>query len=195
MRLIFGFLASAVSIYSLLILIRIILSWFGSSAYGKPVQLLNSITDPYLNWWRNNLKLRVGALDFSAVAGIAALSVMQNIFIRFSSLERVSLGTILAIIVLTVWSVISFILIFFIVVIIIRLFGYLTNSNMYSRFWQIVDSISQPVLYRLNRIMFGKRISGFLKGIVLSLLLLIAILIAGNNVIPILAGYISRIPI
>jgi YggT family protein len=194
MYIIFGILATAVSIYSILILIRIILSWFGSSVYGRPVELLNSVTDPYLDWWRKKLNFRIGFMDFSAVTGIAALSVVQNILFTFSRFQRISIGTVLSVIILTTWSVISFILGFFIVIIILRLIAYLLNCDIYSPFWQIVDSISQPVLYRLNRIIFGKRISGFLKGIFLSLLLLAALTIGGNFLIKSLAGLISRIP-
>jgi YggT family protein len=190
----FSALAAAVSIYSILILIRIILSWFGSSVYGRPVELLNSVTDPYLNWWRKKLNFRIGLMDFSAVAGIAALSVMHNILFTLSRFQRITLGAVLSVIILTAWSVISFILGFFIVIIILRMVAYLLNCDIYSPFWHMVDSISQPVLYRLNRVMFGKKISGYLKGIILSLLLLAALTIGGNFLIKSLAGLISRIP-
>ena len=197
MQLIFGFLATAVSVYSILILIKIILSWFGSSidSENKPVNLLNRITDPYLDWWRKKLNLRVGILDLSAIVGIVALSVLQNIFYRISLFGGVSLGAVLAVIIMAAWSVISFLLIFFIIVIVIRLIGYLTNSDIYSPFWRIVDSISQPVLYKLNRIIFGKRISNYMTGIILSLILLAVLLIGGNYLIPRLAGLVSSIPI
>lgn len=195
MQLIFGALATVVSIYSLLILIRIILSWFGNSVYGRPVDILNRITDPYLDWWRKKLNLRVGILDLSAVAGIVALSVLQNIFYRISLFGSISLGIILAVIITAAWSVVSFILGFFIIVLIIRLIGYLINANTFSSFWQIVDSISQPVLYKLNRIMFGKRISNYLTGIILSIIVLAVLLTGGNIFVPRLAGLVSNIPV
>ena len=195
MQLIFGALATVVSIYSLLILIRIILSWFGNSVYGRPVDILNRITDPYLDWWRKKLNLRVGILDLSAVAGIVALSVLQNIFYRISLFGSISLGIILAVIITAAWSVVSFILGFFIIVLIIRLIGYLINANTFSSFWQIVDSISQPVLYKLNCIMFGKRISNYLTGIILSIIVLAVLLTGGNIFVPRLAGLVSNIPV
>jgi YggT family protein len=194
MYIIFGVLAGAAGIYSILILIRIILSWFDGSVYGRPVELLNSVTGPYLNWWKNKLNFRAGSLDFSAVAGVAALSAAQNIFFTLSRFHRISLGAVLSVIILTAWSAVSFLLGFFIVIIGLRLVAYLLNCDIYSPFWRIVDSISQPVLYRLNRIMFGKRISGFLKGIFLSLLLLGALTIGGNFIVKNLAGFISRLP-
>jgi hypothetical protein len=43
--------------------------------------------------------------------------------------------------------------------------------------------------------MFGKRISGYLKGVILSILLLAAIMIGGNFAVKSLAGLISGMPI
>jgi len=195
MRLIFGFLTAAAGIYSILIFIRIIISWFGGSLYGKPVDILCAITDPYLDWWKRKLNLRIGFLDFSVVAAIAFISVVQSVFFSLSRYERVSLGNILAVVLLSFWNVVSFILGFCFVVIVLRLIAYLTSRNIYSPFWQAVDSVSQPVLYRLNRIIFGNKIAGYLKGILLSLLLLAVIIAGGKIVMPLLASLLARLPI
>ncbi|MCL2208555.1 MAG: YggT family protein [Treponema sp.] len=195
MRIIFGILASAAGIYSLLIFIRIILSWFGNISNEKPVEILSRFTDPYLGWWRKTLNIRIGALDFSVVAAIAFLSVVQSVFFILYGSARITAGIILAIVLSAVWNVISFIIFFCILVIILRLIAYLTNMDIYNSFWSIVNSISQPILYRLNRIVFGKRIGGFLNGIIISLLLLIALLIAGGFVVRMAAGYLSGLPV
>jgi len=195
MRLIFGILASAAGIYSLLILIRIVISWFGGFSGGKPVELLAKVTDPYLDWWRNHLNLRVGFLDFSAVAGIVAVSLAQNIFYTLSISGVIKLGNILAILLLSIWSITSFLLGLCLVIIILRLIAYLTNRDIYSPFWRAIDSISQPILYRINRIIFGKKIGGFLKGIIISSLLLIALMFAGNIVFHAIANLLLRLPV
>lgn len=194
MRTIFGILASAISIYSLLIFIRIILSWFGNSISGKPLNALCRITDPYLIWWRKRLNLRVGILDLSAVTGIVALSVLQNIFYRIYLFGYISLGVILSFTIMAVWSVVSFVLFLLIIIIVIRLIGYIANVNIYGRFWQLIDSISQPVLYRINRIIFGKRIPNYLKGIIFSLIALIILSAGGSYLIPRLASLVSKLP-
>jgi len=195
MRFIFGILAGAAGIYSLLLFIRIIISWFGGLPSSKPVALLERVTDPYLDWWRSHLNLRIGFLDFSAVAAIVAVSVAQNIFYSISYSGVFKIGNILAIILLSIWSVVFFILVFCLVIIILRLIAYLTNRNTYSPFWRVIDSISQPVLYRLNRIIFGKRIAGYLKGIILSSLLLVALMIAGRFAVPVLTGFLLKLPV
>jgi len=194
-RLMFGFLAAAAGIYSILILVRIIVSWFASFDHGRPVGLLSRITDPYLDWWRNRLNIRIGFLDFSVIVGIAALSLLQNIFFSLSQSYKITIGYILVIVLFSAWNIVSFILGFCLIVLILRMIAYLTNRDIYSPFWKVIDSISQPILYRLNRIFFGNRIANYLKGIVLSILLLGAIWIGGKIAVPFFARLLAGLPL
>ncbi len=96
-RLILNLLTSVLSIYSLLIFIRIIISWFGSTAFGsidssKPASFLSRITDPYLDWWRRTLNLRFGVLDLSPIAAIAALSIVRSVVFRLSAAGMITIG-------------------------------------------------------------------------------------------------------
>ena len=195
MNTLFGFLAALAGVYSILIFIRIIISWFGSFDQNKPVEILYRVTDPYLNWWRKNLPIRIGVIDFSVVAAIVFLAVIQRILISISASGGITLGSVLAIVLLSVWNIVSFILGFCLVIIILRLIAYLTNRDIYSPFWQVVDSISRPVLYRLNRIIFGNRIAGFLKGIIMSSILLVMVWIGGNLAASMLANFLYKLPI
>ena len=196
MSTVFFVLAAAVGFYSILIFIRIILSWFSSLAVpSKPVQILSLITDPYLNWWRGKLNLRIGILDLSPIAGIVALSILQNILNSLAYSGRITIGFLLSVLLMSVWRIFSFILGFCFFLLILRLIAYLTNRNMYSHFWKVIDSITQPILYRLNRIMFGDKIPGYLKGIIFSSLLLGAIWIGGGFIIPRLAILLSNLPL
>jgi len=195
MRFIFGILASAAGIYSILLFIRIIISWFGGLPSNKLTDLLAGVTDPYLDWWRSHLNLRIGFLDFSALAAIIAVSVAQNIFYSISNTGVLKFGFVLAIILLSIWSVVFFVLGFCLVIVILRLIAYLTNRNTYSPFWRVIDSMSQPVLYRINRILFGRRIVGYLKGIILSCIVLAALMVGGRIFVPIFAAMISKLPV
>jgi len=195
MQLILRVLAVLTGIYSLLLFIRILFSWFGEMVSGKPVELIKSITDPYLDWWRKNLNLRIGMMDFSPIAAIVCLSLLQNILFTLSISERMNLGFILAQILLSIWNIISFIIGFFIVIIILRAIAYLTNQNIYSPFWRIIDNIYQPLMYRMNRIIFGNRIGSYVKGMIISLLILAVIMAAGFILTNFLAGLLYRLPI
>ena len=194
MQFIFNIIASVAGIYSLLIFIRIIISWFGGAVTGKPVNFLIRVTDPYLDWWRSKLNLRLGFVDLSPIAAIAALSLIQSIFYTFARFDRITMGSIIAIVLLSAWSVVSFLLGFCLLIIILRLIAYLTNRDVYSSFWRVIDSISQPLLYRTNRLIFGRRIPGYIKGIITSLLVLAVMMIGGGYLVPLLAKLFSKLP-
>ena len=179
-RLVMGLLAALAGLYSLLILIRIILTWFGPIHYRKPILFLAAITDPYLNWWRQKLNLRAGTLDLSPIAAMAALSVLQTICSAAAIEGRISLRIILSVCFNALWSAISFILGFCLIVLVLRFIAYMINSDMHSTFWRVVDSISRPLLYRINRMIFGKRLVNFTTGIIVAIIALAVVWIAGG---------------
>jgi len=192
MRVIMGLLATLISLYSLLIIIRIMLTWFSNAQYGRPVQILAAITDPYLDWWRRNFNLKAGVLDLSPIAALAFLSIVQTVCSSISRQGRVSLGIILAVCLSAVWSAFSFIIGFSFIVLVLRFIAYMSNSNMYSTFWQIVDSISRPIMYRINRIIFGRRLVNFTTGIIVSIAALVLIWILGRVAVGLLTGLVLR---
>ncbi|MDR2069303.1 MAG: YggT family protein [Spirochaetaceae bacterium] len=162
-------LGGITGIYILLIFIRILLTWFSGTRYGKPYDILCALTDPYLNWFRRFSFLQTRIFDLSPIAALAVLSLVNTIFTTLGRYGRITLGFILALALSALWSAASFVLGFFILILVLRLFAYLTNRNIYSVFWRIIDSISQPVLYRINRIIFRNRLVHYLTGILVSL--------------------------
>ncbi|MDR0585213.1 MAG: YggT family protein [Treponema sp.] len=195
MRIIMNLLANIAALYSLLILIRVMLTWFSGARYGKPVELLSKVTDPYLDWWRDTLRLRAGFLDLSPIAAMAALSLAQSIFSTIARYGRISLGIILAIVLSALWSALSFILGFCLIILVLRLIAFMTNRDIYGVFWRIIDTISQPLLYRINRIIFGKRLVNYLTGIIAAIAVLAAIWIGGRFAVRLLAGLLLRLPV
>jgi YggT family protein len=194
MRIVMNILASLTGLYMLLAFIRIMLTWFGSAQYGKPAEILGRITDPYLDWWRRSVPIRAGSLDLSPIAGMVFLSLLQNIFSVTARFGSISLGIILAIILSAVWSALSALLGFFLIVLILRFIAYITNRNIYGVFWHVVDLISQPILYRINRLFFKNRIINYLSSLILSSLFLLALLIAGNLAVRAGSELLLRLP-
>ena len=188
-------LSTLLGLYSLLIIIRIVITWFSNAQNSGPVQFLARLTDPYLDWWRQKLNLRVGVMDLSPLVAMASLSVAQTICSSISRSGMISLGAILAICLSALWSAASFILGFCIVVLVLRLFAYLTNSNIYSPFWKLIDSISRSLLYQINRIIFGKKIVGYLTGIIGSIVVLAALWMLGRVAVWFLTGMLFRSPV
>jgi YggT family protein len=193
MQKIMWLLASLAGLYSLLIMIRIILTWFSTTQQSALGAFLSRITDPYLNWWRRRLNLRIGVLDFSVVVALAVLSIFQTFCSKIAMFGRISPGTVLLICLSALWSAVSFILGFFLLVLILRFFAFIAHSDIYSPFWNIVNTISQPILYRINRILFGKRIVRFATGIIVSILVLAALMAGGHIALKFLSGLLRLI--
>ena len=72
-------LAQTLSIYTLVLLVRVLLSWFPTLDWGNPVlSTVSSITDPYLNAFRGLIP-PLGGLDLSAIVAFIALQLVQSL--------------------------------------------------------------------------------------------------------------------
>lgn len=71
-----------ISLYSFLCLIRIVLSWIPSAANSSFGQILSSLCDPYLNWFRRFPFTRIGMIDFSPILALGVLSVGSDMIAR-----------------------------------------------------------------------------------------------------------------
>jgi YggT family protein len=193
-------MGSAVSVYMLVIFIRVMLSWFSGVNYGRPAEFLRRITDPYLNWFRRFGFLRMANLDLSPIAALAVLSVANNIFVTLSSYGRITLGFILATLVSALWSAASFVLLFLLIVLVLRFAAYLTRRNVYGSyspmdaFWRVVDSLSRPVMYRINRIIFRNRLVRYHTGLLTSIAVLAALRIGLGFLVRAGIVFLSRLP-
>jgi YggT family protein len=164
-------------LYSTLIFIRLILSWFSGINFGRFYIYLCNLTDPYLLWFSRFRILRAGNIDLSPVVALAVLTVASNIVSRMASSGRVTLGFLLSLLLSVVWSAASFIIIFFIAVITLRLLAYIISANIYTPFWQVVDYLSRPVIFHINRVIFRNRIVNYFLGIVITIAVLFILLI------------------
>jgi len=72
-------LSRTLEIYSLILLVRVLLSWFPNLDWGNPLlATLGSITDPYLNAFRGLIP-PLGGLDLSAILAFLALNLSQQL--------------------------------------------------------------------------------------------------------------------
>jgi YggT family protein len=78
----FPVLARTLEIYSLILLVRVLLSWFPNLDWGSNPVLatVSSITDPYLNAFRGLIP-PIGGLDLSAILAFLALQLGQNLLL------------------------------------------------------------------------------------------------------------------
>ena len=197
MRFVFELLSGFCSVYSIIIIMRIILSWFGGGydrGFGRVEKLLIGITDPYLNWFRRIRFLRIGFIDFSPVVAIVILSIFNRLFSILAVYGRISTGLLLAIVVELIWSVFSFFLGFCLLILVLKLIAHLGNRSSYGRFWGTIDSLARPIIYKINRILFGGRIINYLTSILVSIVVFIVFWAVGYFVIKFAEIYLMRLP-
>lgn len=79
MNLLFTTLSTFISLYSLLLFIRILLTWFPNvDWYHQPFAALSQVTDPYLNVFRSFIP-PLGGIDLSPILAIFVLQILGNV--------------------------------------------------------------------------------------------------------------------
>ena len=74
-----GVLAQTLSFYTLVLLLRVLLTWFPNLDWGNPVlSTVSAVTDPYLNVFRGLIP-PLGGLDLSAIVAFLALQLIQTL--------------------------------------------------------------------------------------------------------------------
>ena len=86
------------SLYSLLCLLRIIITWIPNYSYSKPADILAQICDPYMNLFRGIKWLRFGSFDFSPALALCILGAGSQLFSSLANGGYINLQMILAMI-------------------------------------------------------------------------------------------------
>jgi YggT family protein len=72
-------LGQTISIYTLVLLVRVLLSWFPNLDWSNPLLSgVSAITDPYLNAFRGLIP-PLGGIDLSALVAFLALQLTQSL--------------------------------------------------------------------------------------------------------------------
>lgn len=187
-------LGGILSLYMILIFVRVLLTWFSGVYYGRPYEIIRSLTDPYLNYFRRFRFLQMGSVDFSPIAGLLVLVVAMNILNRLAIYGSISVGLVLAIILNSLWSAVSFLITLFIVLIVIRFVAGLINANTVNPFIRTVDMIITPVLNWVHNTFFKRRFLTLQTGLAITGALLLVVSIAGNFLVFHLARLFQSLP-
>lgn len=87
MNLIITSLVSFLNIYFVLLIVRILLSWFQTMEWaGQIISFLAPITDPYLNIFRSIIP-PIGGIDISAILAIFLLQIVQGSLQSFATVS------------------------------------------------------------------------------------------------------------
>ena len=72
-------LIQTLEIYSLILIVRVLLTWFPNLDWSNPVlSTVASITDPYLNAFRGIIP-PIGGLDISPILAFIVINIMQKL--------------------------------------------------------------------------------------------------------------------
>lgn len=186
--------SSIISGYMLLIFIRVLLTWFSGSSFGKAEELLGTVTDPYLNLFKKLPFLRMGMIDFSPVAGIIVLVAVLNMLNTILTFGKITLGIILSIIVTALWSAVSFLLTLFITLIAIRIFMELIHPDTYSPFKTTLDAIINPVTVYIKNIFAKKKFLSYKVQMAMAGGIFAVLYIGGNIIVRLLSNLLARLP-
>ena len=189
----FRTLAGAISIYSLLCVVIIILTWIPGGSYTGFGRFLSAICDPFLNAFKFGW-LRFGAIDFSPIFALAVLTALTILFQNLGDGARLTLAAILAMAVTIVWSIIGSILTFFIIILAIRLVVFLTGADRSSSLWSQIDASLNPMVYSITRFFSGSRPIAYKNALILAIVLALVLRIGGNFAVHGLVAICSMIP-
>lgn len=193
---IFSILASVVSIYTLLCLVRVMLSWFPGAEYSRFGQILRQMCDPYLDIFRRFRFLRFSSFDFTPAIGLCVLMALQAFFNSLAMGKAFRISTILSMLVMLVGNIFTSVLGFFAVIILVRLIVYLIigdGQGSYS-IWTAMDRAISPIIFRIAGLVFRNQSISFVKALVTSFIILAVFAVGIAYALGVLGTLISMIP-
>lgn len=156
-------ISAFLSLYSLLCLLRIIITWIPNYSYSKPADILTQICDPYMNLFRGIKWLRFGSFDFSPALALCILGAGSQLFSSLANGGYINLQMILAMILGIFFSILSSLIFFLIILFAIRLILIMINRDSYNTSGFManqIDSSISPIVYRIARTFaMGRRIT------------------------------------
>lgn len=156
-------ISAFLSLYSLLCLLRIIITWIPNYSYSKPADILAQICDPYMNLFRGIKWLRFGSFDFSPALALCILGAGSQLFSSLANGGYINLQMILAMILGIFFSILSSLIFFLIILFAIRLILIMINRDSYNTSGFManqIDSSISSIVYRIARTFaMGRRIT------------------------------------
>ena len=190
-------LSICINMYLFLLFIRILFTWFSPSVDGKLWHYLCLITGPYLALFKGIKFLRRGKFDFTPILAISLLAFCNQIIVQIRMyLEQAnsfSVWILLALILLSIWNIISFILIFFGILCVIRLVSIVFHLNKSHTILKVIDLAIQPLISVVMRIIPRKM--DYVQLLFLNFLFLTAIWFLGKIIIEYIAVSLQSIPV
>jgi len=187
-------LGAGTSLYMLLCALRVFMSWAPGVGLGKAGNILSSIVDPYLGMFSRIKLFRTERFDFSPIAALAVLSVANNMLSTLAISGRITFGFFLNLILGAGWSAFSFVLSFVTACALVRIIVFLARMNSLHPIWVVVDAILNPILYRINKVIYRNRAVDYLQGLITGFLVILLFRTAGGALVRILGSLLLSLP-
>lgn len=187
-------LNAALIVYMFLCATRVLMSWLPGLDAGRSGQLLGRVADPYLRWFRRFKIFTSGAFDFSPIAAIAILAVVNDLLTTVTYVGTISVGFVLSLLIGAAWSAVAFVISFFFLCALARLIAYAARWNSLHPLWRVIDSILNPVLFRINHLVYRGRIVNYLQGLITGSFLLLLLWFGGREFVKLLMRGLEWLP-
>jgi YggT family protein len=174
--------------------LRVLATWLPGMDLGRPGEVLASVTDPFLDLFSRIRWLHAGSFDFSPIAALAILTVINSVFTTMAFSGVITIGVILGMVLSALWSAVGFVLAFFAVCALVRIIAAAAHWNSLHPIWMVLDSMLNPVLFRINRLIYRNRIVNYLQSLVTGFIVLILLRVAGGELVGLFVRLLDGLP-
>ena len=186
-------LASLLSLYSLLIWIRIILSWLKTGTENPLSYYLGKIVDPYLSWFKGIRSLVRPRFDLTPLVALAVLSVIQSLLRLFGSYGTITVTMVIALLLQTLYSyIVHPILFFFFILLVVRLYFCYKRSIHSITYIALLDSLIGGLLDWTHRTFYARQTVNDRKLVISSLVVLIIAWIGSSLLLRLLLSLLTK---
>lgn len=196
LQVILRLVSAAVSIYTLLCFIRILLTWIPNMGYNKFTLFLGKICDPYLNLFRGIKWLVWGSFDFTPAVALCILGLCSTILGNFATAGKITVGVFLSMILTLSWSIVTSILTFLVIIMVIRLIMIAVSKNTYGSgpLLEALDRAVSSVALRISATFYGNKSISYKKSLIVSIIALIIFNVLGSIIINIITRLLTSLP-
>lgn len=192
-----SFLAALISLYSLLILLRIILTWIRIPGQGGENPLshyLGKIVDPYLAWFKGISTLKRSNLDLTPLIALAVLSVVQSVLRLFGSYGKITVGMVFALILSTLWSFLLSPILWFIMALLgVRLYFCYKRGPSTLAYIKMLDSLVGGVLNWVQSLFYKNKTINDRQLVITSLIFFVLVYLGSSALLRLLMAAFAKL--
>lgn len=153
-----NFAAKLIGLYSLLIWVRIILSWIRSPQLqsNEMYILLCRVTDPFLNIFKP--KNYAGRIDFSPLFALMILNTVKTVLEMIYTYNKITLWLVLAVLINNLWAYIfRYIFLIIIIMLVVRIFISKSTTAQSQMWLNVIDRNLNAPVGVVFRLFYSKR--------------------------------------